>query len=587
MAKARGALPPPYTSHNPWARAGGVRSPASPALDLDPTLNPLRRSSSTVRALVLCLMACAAAGPAASASPQSGKGRAPKEQAPADAVEAARRWAASAQRARENLDQESLARLQPILADLRVLMASQPDRRADAAVALLEICALAPHASGVPSSYAAALEQASASAYEALGRGLDLDHDGLLAAAVAAQCGDDDPKRPLERRRAALEALRERQAPSTLAALAAATADPRREIRDGAAACLLGWDAEPAHRALIALWVRLRSDPKWVRAQTLERHFATVRLGFESPLESALFGALSGDLLSPDWRATVRALRASEALSNERAVPVLIESLGSWIARRPSANNGPANQPNRPKVQLWSARIENEFVLALQRRSGKRIGPYPDRWARWWKNAQDDQGPTGPEGPPQASRAGFYGLRPVTDRVCFVIDRSGSMANGAPDGEGSRFRQALGQFERFVRELGPGARFRVVLFSDGVQVWRDTLSPATPAALSEALTWAGYQKPGGGTELRPAIENVLRLDRAGNPNLERLEEDTVIVLCDGATAEGAGWVAPLLDRVGAASAVAFHCVQLGSGGGDGALRLLAELSGGEYVETDG
>jgi hypothetical protein len=80
---------------------------------------------------------------------------------------------------------------------------------------------------------------------------------------------------------------------------------------------------------------------------------------------------------------------------------------------------------------------------------------------------------------------------------------------------------------------------------------------------------------------------VLRLDRSGTPNLERLEEDTVIVLCDGATAEGPGWVAPLLERVGAASAVAFHCVQLGSGGGDGALRLLAELSGGEYVETDG
>ena len=540
-----------------------------------------------VRVLLLCLAVGAGFSHALASSPQSGKGRAPKEQPPADAVEAAQRWVAGAQRERDALGQERLTRLQPILSELRVMMASQPARRPEVAVALLDIAALAPHASDVPSSYTVPAEQASAAAFEALGRGLDLDHDGLLAAAVAAQFGNDDPKRPLERRRAALEALRGRRAPSTLAALAAATGDPRREIRDGAAAGLVGWDAEPAHRAQIALWVRLRSDPKWVRAQTLDQHFAAVRLAFESPLESALFGALSGDLLSQDWRATVRALRASEALSNERAVPVLIESLGSWIARRPPANGGTANQPNRLRPQIWSARIENEFVLALQRRSRKRIGAHPERWARWWKTAQDDHEPGEANAPQQASRAGFYGLRPVTDRVCFVIDRSGSMANSAPGEDGSRYRQALGQLERFVRELGPGARFRVVLFSDGVQVWRDTLSPATPAALAEALTWAGYHKPDGGTELRPAIEGVLRLDRAGNPNLERLEEDTVIVLCDGATAEGAGWVAPLLERVGAASAVAFHCVQLGSGGGDGALRLLAELSGGEYVETDG
>jgi len=550
-------------------------------------LASIQTSTASIRALLLCLAVGAGVGAAVMASPQSGKARAPKEQPPADAVEAARRWATSAQRERDALDQERLTRLQALLADLRVLMASQPQRRPDAAVVLLDIAALAPHASGVPSSYVAPAEQASASAFEALGRGLDLDRDELLAAAVAAQIGDDDPKRPLERRRAALEALRSRHAASTLAALAAATADPRREIRDGAAACLVGWDAEPAHRAQIALWVRLRSDPKWVRAQTLDRHFAALRLAFESPLESALFGALSGDLLSMDWRTTVRALRASEALSNERAVPVLIESLASWLGRRPSSKNAAPIQPNRLRPQPWSARIENEFVLALQRRSGKRIGAHPDRWARWWKTAQDDQEPGEANAPQQASRAGFYGLRPVTDRVCFVIDRSGSMASAQPGGEGSRYRQALGQLERFVRELGPGARFRVVLFSEGVQVWRDTLAPATPAVLAEALTWAGYQKPDGGTELRPAIESVLRLDRAGNPNLERLEEDTVIVLCDGATAEGAGWVPPLLERVGATSAVAFHCVQLGSGGGDGALRLLAELSGGEYVETDG
>ena len=58
----------------------------------------------------------------------------------------------------------------------------------------------------------------------------------------------------------------------------------------------------------------------------------------------------------------------------------------------------------------------------------------------------------------------------------------------------------------------------------------------------------------------------------------------MIVLCDGETAEGPGWVKSFLERVNALARICFHGVQIG-GGGDGTLELLAQGSGGEFVRT--
>jgi hypothetical protein len=78
----------------------------------------------------------------------------------------------------------------------------------------------------------------------------------------------------------------------------------------------------------------------------------------------------------------------------------------------------------------------------------------------------------------------------------------------------------------------------------------------------------------------------MEVDSRGRLNLAALEADTVIVLCDGATSEGAGWVRPLLRRVNDQARLVFHTVQLGESG-DGTLQLLAEETGGEFVRVDG
>ena len=137
----------------------------------------------------------------------------------------------------------------------------------------------------------------------------------------------------------------------------------------------------------------------------------------------------------------------------------------------------------------------------------------------------------------------------------------------------------------FLRTLGAGARFRVVLFDTDLHVWKDRLQPLTHANLDAVQRWCSAQHPEGATMLRSAIEHVLRVDSDGKADVEHIEEDTVIVLCDGETTEGPHWIEPLLARVNSDACLAFHCVQIGSAG-DGALQRLATLSGGEFAHVD-
>jgi uncharacterized protein with von Willebrand factor type A (vWA) domain len=167
--------------------------------------------------------------------------------------------------------------------------------------------------------------------------------------------------------------------------------------------------------------------------------------------------------------------------------------------------------------------------------------------------------------------------------VTFLIDASGSMNQAVSEGV-TRYAQALEQLVGFLGGLEPGARFRVVLFETNPRVWKDSLQPASRSSIEAAERWVAYQRPDGGTYLRPGVETCLRVGLDGKIDLKALEEDTVIVLCDGETAEGRGWVWPWWREVAEESCVRFHCVQLG-GGGNGTLEALAEVSGGEFVRV--
>jgi len=126
----------------------------------------------------------------------------------------------------------------------------------------------------------------------------------------------------------------------------------------------------------------------------------------------------------------------------------------------------------------------------------------------------------------------------------------------------------------------------VVTCSDRASTWQGRLRPATLANIRSAAAWVLSQGARGGTKLRAGVLEAMHVDDRGRIDLEALEADTVIVLCDGATEEGPEWVEPLLRRVNAEARLVFHAVQIGRGG-DGTLQALCELTGGKFALVDG
>jgi Mg-chelatase subunit ChlD len=313
-----------------------------------------------------------------------------------------------------------------------------------------------------------------------------------------------------------------------------------------------------------------------------------VTLAPRSPSAKRLAALVERGLASSDWREVSRAVALSRPLDPELVIPYLIEALSQWKARQESG--------------AQALRIEMEILRALENRSGRKLGLSPSDWSAWWKAVRDG-GPKG-QGPAtgryrEGTRAAFFGIHPATDRVTFVIDRSGSMAtplaprtgvagSGARPSSGgrSRWEEAVEELMGFVDAIGPRARFSVILFHDYAEEWRPTLLDASPENKKSARAWLAGNKPTGGTELKNAIARAMRLSPDGQPDMAVLEADTVIVLCDGATAEGPGWVEPFLRDANLRARIVFHCVQIGAGG-DGTLEKLAAGSGGEFIRVDG
>jgi len=281
-------------------------------------------------------------------------------------------------------------------------------------------------------------------------------------------------------------------------------------------------------------------------------------------------------LLSQDWRTAARAVTLAGHLDAGTGVPLLLDALTVWNRRKAEGRG--------------SRRILSKVTDELCRISGRSgMGGDPRSWSTWWVAVQQGQSElhvTG-EGRGEArTSAAFFGLTPRSDQVTFIIDKSGSMDAGWGTTGHNRYVEAVEQMTRFLQASGPATRFNVILFSDTHERSSSELVAATPANLARARHSLLSRAPNGGTSLRPAVELALGIGRDGEMDLDRVEADTVVILCDGQTMGGPSWVAPLLDRVGEATQVVFECVLIGSQG-DGTLEALAERTGGEFLRVDG
>lgn len=392
-------------------------------------------------------------------------------------------------------------------------------------------------------------------------------HDVLLR-------GDSQP---LYRRIAACEVLAIDESPGVTLALFSSTRSAPAELIDAAISALAGREDPAVHTRLIDLLAQADAGEVDLWRSAIEKHFQSVTLDPEEPeLNEKVAEYVASALSSSDWRRASRGISIARSLPHNSAFPILIAGLEHWIAL--------AEDPEQPV-----RRVQGELESELERRSGRNLGLRPERWTALYEGylrgdvSLEQAGAAGGN----ITRAGFFGLRPVTDRVTFVLDRSGSMeANFGAERGHSRLEEATDQMAAFLELLGERTQFNVVVFSDRSSRWKRKLRPATQANIKSARAWVRQVGPDGGTNLATGVRMAMHVDRGGNLDLEALEADTVIVLCDGATAEGPGWVEPLLRRVNDRARLVFHAVQIGTSG-DGTLEKLSLATGGEFVRVDG
>ena len=232
---------------------------------------------------------------------------------------------------------------------------------------------------------------------------------------------------------------------------------------------------------------------------------------------------------------TRSAVQALKRLDEPRCVPVLIQ------ARQKAAGL-----------------LAEEIEVALHHFTGESFfGAGADAmWAGWWRDEGvswlDRAGSKryGTTGAKRSGDASFYGIETRSNRIVFVLDRSGSMAAPVPQrgpitgkdkhlpGK-TKLEVAKNQLARTIRKLDAGVRFAVVFYSHDVKVWKNPprLIQATSKNKRKAIDWFMKLGPEGSTMIFAALHKALayaKVGGGGKSSTDPWGADTIYLLSDGA-----------------------------------------------------
>lgn len=228
-------------------------------------------------------------------------------------------------------------------------------------------------------------------------------------------------------------------------------------------------------------------------------------------------------------------------------------------------------------------RVREVLGEALHAHTGIRLYGDAELWASWWA----DHGATFefPEEPPSlahtdaTTRAEFFGIPLHSNRVVFVVDRSGSMA--AEDGpatgtiSGTRLEVACHELRRTVAAMADDARVNVIFFDHGVDEWRTKLTKLNRGTRSALDRHLDAQEPDGGTNIYDSLVQAL----------EDEEADTIVLLSDGEPSAGvftdAQRIRSGIEKLNGPRRIVIHCVAVGMN--SYLMRGLAADNGGTYI----
>lgn len=303
--------------------------------------------------------------------------------------------------------------------------------------------------------------------------------------------------------------------------------------------------------------------------------------GLPAVMHERLVPALIAELRGDDWQRAAHAAKAADLLEPRPVVRPLIEALEVWIAREAEALREPIP---------GAGRVRAELVETLERISGLSLGARPDRWRQWLAGVENGE-PVSRGADATRAQSGFFGLELRSSAVVFVLDGSGSMGVVMP-GQGtqsldgprgpSRFGAAAAQvLGALDRRDGP-IWFQVVVFNSHARRFASGARRADPERLKVLRGWLEAQEPAGGTRLGAGLDEIWPTGPA--TSRWRPDFDTVVVLCDGQTEEGADSMRAFLADGPLEHGIVFHAVQIG-GGAAPALKALVAGTGGRFVRV--
>lgn len=129
--------------------------------------------------------------------------------------------------------------------------------------------------------------------------------------------------------------------------------------------------------------------------------------------------------------------------------------------------------------------------------------------------------------------------------VVFVLDTSGSM-------EGEKIAQARRALLNLLGNLNPSDYFNIITFSSDVRTFRDDLNAVNPATIAAARNFIGAIKAVGGTNINDAMQEALKMLRAGSAAAHSRPQQ-VIFMTDGEPTVGETDVTQILKNTRAAN----------------------------------
>ncbi|MBJ21517.1 MAG: hypothetical protein CL933_19080 [Deltaproteobacteria bacterium] len=276
------------------------------------------------------------------------------------------------------------------------------------------------------------------------------------------------------------------------------------------------------HEALVSMARLFAGDPSFLKK-------ALSLAGDRDPVARGAAAISLGELRTPE------AIDALHKLLEDEEYTVRIEALmGVAIARE------------RSSIQLLAERLDDltgaerdRTHRELRLLTGRDFGTTSSRWAQWWRDEGADFSVPSLEDALEAeserderresnnTQSSFYGLSISSDRVCFVLDLSGSMNFRTKSGE-TRLSVLKSEMERFLGSYPSGDLFNMIFFGNDAQRWRPALTSMNDKVRSAAKAHVNELEAPGATAvydgLAAAFEDPL--------------VDTIYLLTDGGPTGG-------------------------------------------------